>query len=218
MESHFNQRWFGTNEMGQHTFFIEVYSSNILDELCFETSLPIELFSTPGVTIMVNKLCKKDISLVERNNVAALIIEKIERNTDYEKYYFPSCVLDRNGKFCEEYASTLYELKCGTSIKEYTPYSPFSNETIFRDFRSNFFYEEIQQESILVDKIAFEDCINGNSTLQKAFAEIYSETSEYYYHTSTTNGISLGFYCVVLNKELTFIFFTNLQEITAVIP
>lgn len=217
MESHFNQRWYKTNHKGEHTFFIEVFSSTLVDELFFNTSLPMELFSKPGVIGLVKKLCKKDISTFERNNIAEKLIVKIERISAVQKYFFSDNMLDKNGKYCEAYVSTLNQLKNGLILKEFTPYSPFSNEAVFRDFQNSFVYEELIQESIRIDKNVFEACINGNIALQQAYTDIYCENSEYFFHSSATNGICMAFYCVVDKKVLSFIYFTKLQEINTVI-
>ncbi len=207
MESHFNQRWYGTNQKGQHAFYIEVYSNNILEELCFDTSLPVELFSKPGITILLNKLCIKDISPVERNKVAEIMIEKIERIPDLHKYFFPDAVLDKNGKYCEEYASVLFEMKNNRTLQIFIPYSSFVNESVFHDLQNNFIYDELRKESVKLDKITFESLLNGKVELQNAYAEIYDENSEYYCHTSSDSAMSMEFYCVILNQCLAFVFF-----------
>jgi hypothetical protein len=218
MESHFSQRWYGVNQKGEHTFFIEVYSSNILDELFFETSLPVGLFSEPGITNLVNKLCKIDLPLSERNKIAEKMISKIERISDMQKFYFTDMVLDKNGKYCEAYASTLNQLKTGQILIEFTPYSSLSNEAIFHDFQNSFIYDELKHECVRVDRKTFEASISGNIALQKAYADIYCDNAEYYFHESAKNGISMTFYCVVINKALYLIYFTQLQEITSVVP
>lgn len=217
MESHFSQRWYGANQKGEHTFFIEVYASNILDELFFETSLPVELFSESGITILVNRLCKVNMSLSERNKIAEKLIAKIERISDMQKYYFKDSVLDKNRKYCQEYETVLNQLKTGQTLKEFTPYTRFSNESIFRDFQNSFIYDELKQECVRVDGKTFEKSISGNIAIQKAYADIYCDNAEYYFHESAKNGIRMTFYCVVYNKELTFIYFTQLQEITTFI-
>ena len=177
----------------------------------------MELFSKPAVIGLVKKLCKKDISTFERNNIAEKLIVKIEHISAFQKYFFSDNMLDKNGKYCEAYASTLNQLNTDPILKTFTPYSTLSNEAIFRDFQGSFIYNDLKQECVQVDRKTFEASINGNITLQKAYADIFCVNAEYYLHVSTKNGISMTFYCVVLNKKLTFIYFTKLQEITTVI-
>lgn len=216
METHYNQRWFGADEKGQHTFFIEVYSNDIMDELLFDTTLPIDIFRDEVMNQMINQLCIKDLSTSARNEIANKIIEKIKCIPGIHTHYFTDTLLDINGKYCESYAVTLQELKSTFRIKEYTPYSKFANEAIFMDFKNNFEYADALKECVRISKNEFEFQISGNIIFQSAYADIYHDNSEYFFHESSDNSVRIEFYCVVFQQELIFLFFSVLQEITSV--
>ncbi|MBK9045633.1 MAG: hypothetical protein IPL74_02640 [Bacteroidetes bacterium] len=216
METHYNQRWFGVNEKGHQTFFIEVFSDDIMEELIFDTTLPIDIFKDEVLQNLVNQLCIKDLSTSARNEIAHKIIDKIKSITGIQAHYFTDTLLDKNGKYCESYAITLQELKSTCRIKEYTPYSILANEAIFIDFKYNFEYKDALKECVRKSKNEFEFQISGNIILQSAYADIYRDNSEYFFHESSDNSVRIEFYCVVFQQKLIFLFFTVLQEVTSV--
>jgi hypothetical protein len=187
-----------------------------MDELLFDTTLPIDIFKDEVMNQMVYQLCIKDLSISSRYEIASEIIDKIKCIKGIHAHYFTDTLLDKNGKYCESYAITLQELKSTCSIKEYTPYSIFANEAIFRDFKNNFAYADALNECVQENKNEFESQIRGNHILQSASADIYRDNSEYFFHESSDNSVRIEFYCVVFQKELIFLFFTTLQEVTSV--
>ncbi len=218
MESHFNQRWFGTNARGQHTYYIEVYSSDLMDELCFDTSLPIDFFKNGELYDLAIQLCNAELSIHERHKIAQTIIINLDLTPGISDYFFKDYLLDKRGKYCEEYVNVLMELNSHPTIKEFVPYSKFSNENIFGDLKNNFKYSDVIVECEKIDKNVFEDRINGKIELQKEYTKIYAGDAEYFCQSSSEDSLIMEFYCVVIDKSLAFLFLTKLHEVRPVEP
>lgn len=213
MEAHFNQRWFGTNTKGQHTYYIQVYSNDLIDELFFETSLPMDYFKNGELYDLAIQLCSAELSIHERNKIAQNIIINLDLTPGICNHFFKDYLLDKRGKYCEEYEKVLMEFNSPPTIKEFVPYSKYSNENIFRDLKNNFKYAEAIVECKKIDKSVFESCIDGKTELQKEYTKIYSGDSEYFCQSSSDDSLIMEFYCVVIDKSLAFLFFTKLQEV-----
>lgn len=213
MESHYNQRWFGTNTKGQHTYYIQVYSSDLMDELCFETSLPIDFLKNGELYDMTIQLCKAELSNHERNKIAQNIITNLDLTPGIYNHFFKDYVLDKRGKYCEEYEKVLMELNSPSTIYEFVSYSKYSNENIFRDLKNNFKYADAIVECKKINKNEFEECINGKIELQEEYTKIYVGDAEYYHQFSSDDSLIMEFYCVVIDKSLAFLFFTKLLEV-----
>jgi hypothetical protein len=216
MESQFNQRWYGISTNGTHTFYIQVHSSNLIEDFHFETSLPINLFQDKELHKLVKRLCTIRISTFKRNEIALIIINTLDHVPGIKKYYFNELVLDKNGKYCEEYDIILNEIKANIPICENVPYSQLANESIFTTLKSNFIYDEVIRECKQISKSEFEQQINGNFNLQHAYLEVYRFDAEHYSHISKTEGTCIEYCAVVFEQELTFIFFKRLSEVRSV--
>lgn len=213
MQLQFKQRWYATGENGQHTYYIEVYSSDLLDDFVFESSLPVDYFKSGALFDMAIQLCNPALSNHERNGLAQNIIINLDLTPGISQHFFADYILDKRGQYCEEYENTLMELNSHPTIKEFVPYSQYSNEKIFRDLKNNFKYTDAIVECKKIDKSVFESCIDGKTELQKEYTKIYSSDSEYFCQSSSDDSLIMEFYCVVIDKSLAFLFFTKLQEV-----
>ena len=213
MESHFSQRWYGTNTRGQHTYYIEVYSSDLMEDFVFETSLPIDYFKSGELFDLAIQLCNSELTNHERNAIAQNIIIILDFKPGTAEHYFADYVLDKRGNYCEAYENVLIELNRPPTIKEFVPYSQYSNENIFSDLKNNFKYEDMTVECKKIERSVFERYIEGKTVFQKEYAKIYAGDAEYYCQSSSDDLLIMEFYCVVIAKSLAFLFFTKLQEV-----
>lgn len=213
MEKYIYHRWYAENENGQHVFYIEVYDSKILDELFFNTSLPVDIFNDSEIKHLVSLLCKNEHTEIIRDAIAEKLIEKIYTLPGIKVSFFKDIMLDSNGKYCESYIQVLDEINRNSTIEIYTPYSMFSNEEIFHSLKNYFEYEVARNECIQVTKTRFEECIRNYSSLQNAYSEIYLNNLEYYYYSGSEDSVLMSCYCIVENTELLFVLFTELSEI-----
>ena len=216
MDSELNQRWYAVSTNGNHTFYIEVHSTNLMGDLHFETSLPINLFLDKELHKLVKRLCTIKLSTFKRNDIALILINRLDHIPEIKKYYFNELVLDKNGKYCEEYDIILNEIQANIPICENVAYSQLANENIFTTLKSNFIYDEVIRECKKISKSEFEQQINGNFNLQHAYLEVYRFDAEHYSHISTTEGTCIEYCAVVFEQELTFIFFKRLSEVRSV--
>ena len=213
MEKHIHHRWYAENKIGRHIFYIEVNGSDIVDELLFESSLPYLIFSQSGIKKLINKLCIRKLSEGARDRIAKSVIEKILKLPGISQHYFTDIMLDARGKYCEAYVSVLDDIKRNATLEVFIPYSININVEIFTSLKTNFEYDGARKECILVNKKLFEESIRDNSFLQNAYAEIYYSDLEYFYYESSEDSIVMKCYCVIKNRELLFVFFTELQEV-----
>lgn len=212
MENEYYRRWYASNETGRHLFYIDVYGDGVSGFYYVESSLPDSIFAKYEFLTYINQLCNIHIEYLQRNSIVEVFIGKLMKVPGVEQYYFPFSTLDKYGHYCESYFKVIDEIIANPKIRELTPYSKYTNETIFNEIMKEFSDNKDDHSCMPIRKKDFENAIDGIIELQNAYIDVYSRKAKYYYGYEVIESLHIECYYMMESEVLVFLFFTTIRE------
>lgn len=209
---HKSQRYFCTDENNRDLFFVALDSYDVESDYIFICSLDYDIEKIKGIPELVQELCLKRTTLERRTSLLQSLFKIIQTIPGIERKYFPTFLLDREGKFMENYLGTLRDI---LTVKVFPDYSAFSFEynpvyfgfflNVFSDLKSLGKLKDISQE-------VFVGLLPHNFVLQLLYVEHLSSSMEFFlYEERDGNEEYMDFYCLVSQGDLAFFFILRTQ-------